>query len=325
MVLENSSADDGGFIDSSVPQSDSDTYDSNAINAATNQPLPANLPRSPFLSEKKLRIYITIAQRERASQVQRPLTKEEADFWAFWTAKLHVIHSYGIPVGTIGGAWRAYDTRATYKFPFMSKSFNKLNPDVFPSRMMPFLTGQIARTSWHMLRTSIYVAMGMTIGDVLFAGYALSVCGVGTVTDPRAKQYYEDVAVIRQGKQAHGRQPVPGPMQRPQQESTAENPPDGYQEPFPAGGFDAQFEEATPTSGGSAWDRLRQQAKSGKAPVSKTGPSAGSRVDDTSAGSENGEDVLSEREKAQREFDLQIERERHGGSFDSGSGDTKRW
>ncbi|OAF62289.1 hypothetical protein VC83_00917 [Pseudogymnoascus destructans] len=101
------------------------------------------------------------------------------------------------------------------------------------------------------------------------------------------------------------------------------------------------FDDASPTggvgvtdemsSGGSAWERLRQQGltNGGSQQGSSSQPSRQPRADSSAqSGWGNGADTassaqapegrqMSAREAAQREFDEQIERERQGGSFNS--------
>lgn len=112
--------------------------------------------------------------------------------------------------------------------------------------------------------------------------------------------------------------------------------------------FDMGFDDASPTggervtdtqsTGGSAWERIRQQAQTGRSPRS-VGPGQKTRnpvaaqeqpanesssADNYSFSSTDRERQIA-RDEAQKEFDARVERERRGGDFSSGSGDQKRW
>jgi len=107
-----------------------------------------------------------------------------------------------------------------------------------------------------------------------------------------------------------------------------------HSEPDPAGGFhDDNDDNASPTAmdatattstnssgGGSAWDRIRREAgatEPSDRPRRGADPSQPmSPREDTAA--------ADERERAQREFDAQLERERQGGSF-GGGGRGREW
>ena len=85
---------------------------------------------------------------------------------------------------------------------------------------------------------------------------------------------------------------------------------------------------------GSAWDRIRQQARSGQQkpgpeksrPIAPPVTRGGTSSDGFSNFSSSAEKDRAAREAAQREFDARVEREREGGEFGSGTGgDQKRW
>lgn len=107
--------------------------------------------------------------------------------------------------------------------------------------------------------------------------------------------------------------------------------------------------DTTPQQGGSAWDRLRHggrpiqidQTRQNQ-PTESTQPSSqsswsklqnvslqeqrdGTAGGERFAGHETPEERERDRQKAQREFDAQVERERQGGQFGGGQGDQKRW
>ncbi|MCJ1248937.1 hypothetical protein MMC30_006158 [Trapelia coarctata] len=109
------------------------------------------------------------------------------------------------------------------------------------------------------------------------------------------------------------------------------NTPDS--EPSTAGGFYDNYDDASPTamdaqsatstnsaSGGSAWERIRREAAA-KEPSSRSRRARGVQQQTSQGGDGGG---IDDRERAQREFDAQLERERQGGSF-GGSSRGREW
>lgn len=122
-----------------------------------------------------------------------------------------------------------------------------------------------------------------------------------------------------------------------------------------------EFDDASPTGGqgvkadtaeqnGSAWERIRNSAKSGvkkdsgwrndnREPSGQSGESAWSKLQDniqrekragpttgdSFAFSKSEEEQSLAKDEAQKEFDARVERERRGGDFNGGSGDQRRW
>lgn len=102
---------------------------------------------------------------------------------------------------------------------------------------------------------------------------------------------------------------------------------DFFDDASPTGGFGAQPEDASQTSGGSAWDRLRQQAASGK-PSPEPNSWANAKLPQTKTANEHAftsheAKLEAERARERREFDRLVEQERKGGN--SGAGGTRPW
>jgi len=108
------------------------------------------------------------------------------------------------------------------------------------------------------------------------------------------------------------------------------NTPDS--KPNLAGGFYDSYDDASPTamdtpstsstdsaSGGSAWERIRREA--GTEPSSRSRRGRGAQQQSSQDGDTGGMD---DRERAQTEFDAQLERERQGSSF-GGSNRGREW
>ncbi|KAF2995840.1 hypothetical protein E8E13_002612 [Curvularia kusanoi] len=146
--------------------------------------------------------------------------------------------------------------------------------------------------------------------------------------------------------------PRPAPQQRQYRQPTAQSPSSASSSPFdaddasPTGGLFASESSSSSTSpqapssrpGESAWDRLRRGAAAGAPSSSQTsqtgaapqqrfnraGASDSASTDDFSFGGDSRQARDVERERAQREFDERLERERRGGDFNEGS-EGRRW
>lgn len=350
MVLDNSSTEE--FRDDSAPPTDYDAYDANS--AIQYLPLPANLPRSPFVSADRLAISLRTKQRDTSALLNRPLTKGEADAVAYWGSKYAIIRSYGSPVGIAIGAYRTWETRSTYRFPFYTPKFTSNHPDFFPGSSFPWVKGSQARFLWHTARTCSYMTLFALSFRSIFQTYAFYVCGAGTLQDPRLKSVLEAMKkrtsrqnpgrvsppiVARDGNPASTGEsvyssnngvPTQSELATPQMSRNDEELPAStnvFSTSSFSGGNEAQSDDASPISGGSAWGRIRQQAASGKAPPNPdswaTAKSVQTKNSDEEAYSKHEANLESERAREQKEFERRIEQERRGGNF--GAGGAKGW
>jgi hypothetical protein len=80
----------------------------------------------------------------------------------------------------------------------------------------------------------------------------------------------------------------------------------------------------TPRTGGSSWDRIRQNAMGGSK-NERASPSSTSSGGDSFSFSQGDEDRQLAKSEAQKEFDNRIAKERAGKDFDDGSGRRGRW
>lgn len=95
--------------------------------------------------------------------------------------------SYGTPVGVSAAmlwAWRYTD----YRFPFWKPM--KEGSGYSPDKLGP-LRGPTARAAWQVLRFNAYGFVGMALGQLFFASYALTVHAAGRAMDPRLKEFTE--------------------------------------------------------------------------------------------------------------------------------------
>ncbi|RDL41785.1 uncharacterized protein BP5553_01764 [Venustampulla echinocandica] len=217
MVLENGSSPGGPNSFDDVPRSDDDPY---ASNQSRPQPISfENLPQPmPIFgrlfgyNEKRLSALVNLRISAATATIKRPLTTEEIDCLTYHSAKQAAIMSYSSPIGFAAGAWRSWNTASKFRFPFFQPPLDKFDPQVFINSNRAFLRGSRAVIVWHALRTFWYCATGGFIANMLVGSYSLSVAAVGELTDPRLKNFVEDLREVK--KQQLGRLPnargVPG-------------------------------------------------------------------------------------------------------------------
>lgn len=174
--------------------------------------------------------------------MQRPLTSEEATAMAYWGAKQISIISYGTPIGVAAGAWRCWDTRAKFRFPFYGPNMATFNPMQFPNGMV-FVNGPRAPMVWHVFRALFYTGFGKFAASILTGSYAMSVAAVGEMNDPRLKVFRDKLMADAKAKRSVGSasrfpQSVPQPIgkQKAEQVGAAEEP-KPYDDASPSGGM----------------------------------------------------------------------------------------
>ncbi len=113
-------------------------------------------------------------------ELQRPLTQDEIR--ALTEHSAHALYLLGnlSPFGLGLGFFRAYQTRAKFRFPFYQPKSETFNSSRFLG-----LEGPSARTMWQLLRFGAYGSFGMFFGILFAANYAASVAAVRESRDPR--------------------------------------------------------------------------------------------------------------------------------------------
>jgi len=233
MVLENDAwAED-------PPPSDDDTY-SGSGNArkvlVSMEGLPKPMPIfGPLFgyNEKMMSKVMQSKSANAAKVLNRNLTNDELNAFAYWTAKQISLVSYGPPIGIGGGLWRAYNTRDTFRFAFYQPNMETFNKEIFPHASVAILRGNRAVYAWHILRASVYTLAGNVFSQMFFGSYAMSVAGVGEFSDKRLKPYID--ALKKQAAQTRGSLPVPGQGQ--QRRPGRQIPQQQQDDPSPTGGM----------------------------------------------------------------------------------------
>lgn len=286
-------------LDQSAPADDDDPFATPQPGAPQHYHLDRSLLKpfpiiGPLLGysqqmwEKTVQAYTQRA----AWAVQRPLTQEEHDAYAYWTATAISRASYGTPLGVAGGWYAAYRSAQTFRYPFWQPNLDTFTPEIFPPRQA-LLRGNRAIMAWHATRILAYTISGCFFGNILISSVAASSASVNMRMDKRLSTVNE--ALIRR-KQIQARNgPSRSPMRQQRgtgrasqddasptggmygaetaESKTSKAPPLEEIHETQDGGF-AVYDDASPTGGqgvsadtalqqttGSAWDRLRRGEK----------------------------------------------------------------
>jgi hypothetical protein len=217
MVLENSSDETGGDpFNENPPASDDDPYSSSTPQAGPSNyridisKLPKPIPIIGPLTGWNDQFFLKVLQgriQVHTQLLKRPPNQEEVEAISYWSAKQISIFSYATSVGVLAGTWRAYNTTATFRFPFWQPNPEKFNPQTFPSARLSVIKGNNAVMAWHLLRYATYGGVGKVVSQILFGSYSMTVAAVGELGDPRLKATQE--AARQQGQRQRGG--LPGP------------------------------------------------------------------------------------------------------------------
>lgn len=261
------------FADS-FPSSDADLYDASTTTVQKSYsidreklPKPVPVIGSLLGYDDKFFAKITRLKIERASaHLNRPLTSDEANAMAYYGAKQISIVSYSTPLGVAGGAWRCWDTRNKFRFPFWGPNMETFKPNQFPNGTV-FYEGPQARQLWHLFRALFYVGFGKFAAGMLLGSYAMSVAAVGEMADPRLKslqEHFQQEALNQRSRQVdirNGMQGVKSPSQGPPASGPVQRTQVGGE------GNERPYDDASPT-GGMFYD---EQSEAGKPTVDSAG------------------------------------------------------
>jgi hypothetical protein len=312
--------------------------------------LPAFAPLFGYTTEwQKNRVALTLA--EMSGGAQRVVMPLEAEAIAFHASKRCSKMTWIPPTTLAIAAYFTQAGRTTFRFPFYTPGAS-FSPTYFPSRSMPFLKGTPAARAWHVVRFGAYGTLSYIMVRGFIYSFAQSSFVVGILKDERLHTLRESVFAKRreqlekggvpmgasrrgadneaQGTSAQRWQPRVGQVQA--QTPRAAPPP----QDAPQGDDLFLFDDASPvapsqqqpsprpsgtttsaSSEGSAWERIRQQARA-EASVwnrgdQQDGEAPGGRRRTEQYTYVPGEQkTATAREQAQREFDAMLERERRG-------------
>lgn len=204
MVLDRTS--DSNDFDDVVPASDNDVYSTNSDNSSQSpssmtvdlrnlpRPMPIFGPLFGFNKQLYTKV-INMRAMEANKVLGRPVTQDEAQALAYYSAKQISITSYGGPLGMFAAIFRAHQTRDLFRFPFWQPNLEQYKFDSIFG-----LKGPKAAQAWHLVRAASYGIVGNFVGRILIASYAVSVVSVGELRDPRLKEYVDRIRTNVKGK-----------------------------------------------------------------------------------------------------------------------------
>ncbi|KAK4149071.1 hypothetical protein C8A00DRAFT_19204 [Chaetomidium leptoderma] len=258
-------------------------------------------PFAPLFSytAKWRETHILTALLKTSAQLGRVVTPDEADALVYHRAKLCARAAWAPPVVLLTTLAFTYHGRSNFRFPFFTPKPASFNPSFFPTAKRAFLTGPPAVRFWHVLRFGVYGVVCQVVVTGLINSFAKTSYAVGMMRDDRLKAVRE--LVLRERPRAAGvpghsptgeatdsgdvasHQPYNRAFgTRPEQQQQQQQSPQWSQrasEPQDAPQDDGLFDDASPVApsqrqvpqrrsapsspgGTSAWDEIRQRAKS---------------------------------------------------------------
>ncbi|KAL9602482.1 MAG: hypothetical protein Q9219_001774 [cf. Caloplaca sp. 3 TL-2023] len=197
MVLETSETSDP---DDALPESPDLYNDSQPFAQRTSvdisrypKPIPIfgsliGFSRQSMLKDVETRI------KDHSSVLRRPLTQPETEAVMFYTYKSMSAKSYGYATVVGFGAYRAYKTQDTYRFPFygpMKTTDGWWDGERVRIMGVDVMKGLRARLLVNAVRGSAYGYMAYFLGGLVVDSYATTVAAVGELRDPRLKDYWQ--------------------------------------------------------------------------------------------------------------------------------------
>lgn len=198
MVLEETLPPPTDFPSDSSPTSSPDPYASPSSSSSETPQLSIDLAQLPSAAPlfgplfgyttQYLAQSINYRIQHTTALMSRPVSPTEASALAYWTAKMLAIASWGRPLGLLAGGARAYQTRQTFRFPFVAPDPAKFQPELVKIAGVELLRGAPARAVWHGLRGGAYGVFGSWVGGALLSTYAAAAAAVGEQQDPRLRE-----------------------------------------------------------------------------------------------------------------------------------------
>ena len=196
-----------------TPDSSPDPYASSSTTSTTNglppnidfSSLPSGLPILGPLTgytpaSKVAHIQTRFAQL--SETIRRPLTDSEQTASAYHTAKGFAIASYGPTLGVAAGAYRAYATRAEFRWPVYGKIISEAPAEgevqkgfwdgqkmrAGGKEILQGVSSQAKANLLHISRTGAYCLIGGFFVPLFVSSYAATVAAVGEIRDPRLQE-----------------------------------------------------------------------------------------------------------------------------------------
>ncbi|OAK98801.1 hypothetical protein IQ06DRAFT_295142 [Phaeosphaeriaceae sp. SRC1lsM3a] len=183
----------------------------------------------------------------------RVLDPAESQALAFHIYKLEQTKSYFAATGAAAGAYRAYSTMATNRYPFYQPKAESIDPTKFG----PF-KGPMAPLARHAWRFSLYLLVAGQMGSLIGQVIAQPLAAVNTSKDPKLEQFGNELraASATEGKKIseQGRE-----IQERKREFERQTRERGGMGPAPQASWGRQppaqtsDDDSSPTAGNEAW------------------------------------------------------------------------
>jgi hypothetical protein len=282
-----------------------------------------------------------------SASLGRLLTPAEADVFAYQRSKFCSRVTWTPPAVLVTAAYYTRRGLSTFRFPLYTPKAAWFQPTSFPTASKPFLTGQSAVRLWHVLRFGAYTLAarlclkGFIVGFSQ-AGYVMSLFQDDRLEAMRGELKAMSSRSASDASSSHARRPTdlptpqarrqPMPTQQAPEPQTTPRQDDDDSYLFDDGSPVAPSQRQPPAASapqsaqqGSAWDRIRQRAKSEEGAQwnpgqQQNGASGGQQRTDQYTFSPAEQEKAYAKDQAQKEFDAMLERERRGVGGSGGSG-----
>ncbi|KAF1915116.1 hypothetical protein BDU57DRAFT_517927 [Ampelomyces quisqualis] len=202
MVLQDvNDAPPDGFSDNPLPDQN-DPYASSSSPPGTRfdssglpQPLPIIGTFMGF-SDDAVRFKTETTLRFAERKAGRQLNPTEAQALAFHIYQLERTKSYFAATGAAAGAYRAYVSMGTMRYPFYQPKIGSVDPNKFA-----FVRGPMAQVARHTWRFSLYLLVAGQAGSMLGQLIAQPLAAVNTSKDPKLEQFGLDLMAAANAEQ----------------------------------------------------------------------------------------------------------------------------
>ncbi|KAH3918163.1 hypothetical protein HBI56_144400 [Parastagonospora nodorum] len=205
MVLENvNEMSPDSFTDNPSPDQ-TDPYASSSPSSSSGvrfdatslpQPLPVIGTFMGF-SDRAVRMKTEITLKFAERKLGRNLYSDEAQALAFHIYQLEQTKSYFAATGAAAGAYRAYATMATNRYPFYQPKAESIDPTKFG-----FIRGPMAPMVRHAWRFSLYLLVAGQMGSIIGQLIAQPLAAVNTSKDPKLEQFGNELKAATVAEQS---------------------------------------------------------------------------------------------------------------------------
>jgi hypothetical protein len=135
-------------------------------------------------SERAVRFKTETTLKFAERKLGRQLYPQESQALAFHIYQLEQTKSYFAATGAAAGAYRAYTTMGTNRYPFYQPKAESIDPTKFA-----FIKGPMAPMARHAWRFSLYLLVAGQMGSIIGQLIAQPLAAVNTSKDPKLEQF----------------------------------------------------------------------------------------------------------------------------------------